>query len=97
MLNYSNIRKGAIITNENGTKYEVLATRKDKNGQQDLLLRNKKHGDIVIGKYWDCYSHRNEKFGSWGQGEYLGKMSDKKLENVTKAFKGCLIVKKKRK
>jgi len=96
MLNYSNIRKGATITNENGTKYEVLATRKDRNGQQDLLLRNKKYGDVVVGKAWDCRSHKDEKVGTWGQGDYLGKLSTRQLENVTKAFKGCSMVKKKR-
>lgn len=87
MLNYSNLRKGNVIKNNNGHTYDVLSTRKDRDGQQDLLLKDKKYGEIVVAKGWDCNSHDNEKIGSWNQGEYLGNLTKKELKIALRSFK----------
>ncbi len=87
MLNTSNVRVGNVIRNHNGHKYDVLATRKNFRGQQDLLLKDKKTKNVVIAKYWDCDDHKNERIGSWGQGEYYGNLSPYQLNRLKKKFK----------
>lgn len=87
MFNVSNIRVGNVVQNTNGHKYDVLATKKNKRGQQDLLLKDKKTKQIVIGKSWDCLDHQNERIGTWGQGEYFGQLTPYQLNRVKKKFK----------
>ena len=83
MRNKSNVKCGSTITNTNGRKYKVLATRKDYHGQQDFIVEDINGPDIIVAHYWDPYPNTKDKYGTWGFGTYYLKQ-ELSLSDYTK-------------
>ena len=82
------VRKGQTIHNNNGHSYEVLATRTKKNSsRQDLLLKDKKTKQVVIGNRWFANDIRSPRYGTWASGEYYGQCNSSELSSIKKSFK----------
>ena len=82
------IRKGQIIYNENGHKYEVLATKHNRYNTQNLLLKDIKTNQVVIARDWRPKKGCKQTFGVWSQGSYYGTdVSYYRMKEIYKSFR----------
>ena len=79
------LRKGQIIKSTNGHKYEVLSTKTNWYGRQDLLVKDKKTNYVIKANSW-MPEHKST-YGTWYTGIYYGVVSPNKQKKILNSFK----------